>query len=102
MQRSGPDASAGLSRLEAPMAPPEVAPAPAHGAAGRIDAVHLDDGLRKVQADHDNGHGKAPPESRGTLHAPTFRSRTGAVHAIKRAVQRARYMSPETIAPVGR
>ena len=29
-------------------------PAPEHGAAGRIDAMHLEDGLRKVEADRDN------------------------------------------------
>jgi hypothetical protein len=63
------------------------------------DTVHLENGLGEIKANRNDGHGSGSPCSclRRT-HAPTSGRRTGAVHAIKWAVQRARYMSLETIA----
>jgi hypothetical protein len=69
--------------------------------AGGIDTVHLENGPGEIKANRNDGHGSGSPCSclRRT-HAPTSGRRTGAVHAIKWAVQRARYMSLETIAPL--
>jgi hypothetical protein len=70
-----------------------------HRTASIIDTVDLKDGLREIEANgNDDGHG-------GILRlmetAPLFQAREGVVHAIKWAVQRARYMTLETIAPLG-
>jgi hypothetical protein len=40
------------------------------------------------------------PDAGLPLSAPDHRARTGAVHAIKWAVQRARYLTLESIAPI--
>ena len=74
--------------------PPQ--PAPQHGATFGIDAVDLKDGLGKIEADGGDGHGWLPKLIETTLHSNVAAE---AVHAIKWAVQRSRYMTLETIAP---
>ena len=67
--------------------------------AGSIDAVRLKHRLGKVKTDTHGIHGGPP----GEMDAPSslIAEITGVVHAIKWAVQRARYMTLETIAPLG-
>jgi len=64
-----------------------------------IHALDLEDGLRDVEADHCRVHPlpsviRKPPR-------PILTVRTEAIHAIKWAVQRARCMTLETVAPMG-
>jgi hypothetical protein len=74
---------------------------PENGMGGCINTVHLENGLGEIKADRDDGHGSGSPlRLYRRAHAPTFGRRTGAVHAIKWAVQRARYMTLETMAPL--
>jgi hypothetical protein len=73
---------------------------PENGVGGGIDTVHLENGLSDIEANRDDGHGSGSSRLCERAHAPTSGRRTGAVHAIKWAVQRARYMTLETMAPL--
>jgi hypothetical protein len=73
---------------------------PENGVGGGIDTVHLENGFGYIKANCDYGHGNGSLRLCERAHAPTSGRRTGAVHAIKWAVQRARYMTLETIAPL--
>src|SRR5947209_8843244 len=74
---------------------------PKNTLAGIIDTVHLENGLRDIQANRGNVHsGSSPPAVWTPSNSAIPGCRTGAVHAIKWAVQRARYMTLETMAPL--
>ena len=86
---------ASRSKNESRIRPPQ--PAPQHRATFGIDAVDLKDGLGEIEADDGDSHGWLPKLIETTLHSNVAAE---AVHAIKWAVQRSRYMTLETIAPV--
>jgi hypothetical protein len=68
---------------------------------GYIDTVHLKNGLGDIEANRDDGHsGSSPPAVWNVRTLPRPDAERGAVHAIKWAVQRARYMTLETMAPL--
>lgn len=77
-------------QLAAPEASPE------SRTAGCVHTVDLKDGSGDIDSDGDNRHGRLPLSYRGKTRS-TIRGAEGAVHAIKWAVQRARYMTLETI-----
>ena len=75
--------------------PPQAAPQ--HRATFGIDAVDLKDGLGEIKADGGDGHGGLPKLIETTLHSSVAAE---AVHAIKWAVQRSRYMQVEAFAQI--
>ena len=83
-----------LCKKDQQLAPPK--PTPQHGATHLIYPVYLENRLSDIKADRNGRHDLSPFGLLDLTNAPT----TGAVHAIKWAVQRARYMSLETIAPL--
>jgi hypothetical protein len=67
--------------------------------ASSVDVVNLKDRLGEIKTNARNIHGGAPGRVWVTPLMLTAAS-AGVVHAIKCAVQRARYMTLETIAPL--